>query len=126
VVPPPPEEANYQPTQNTTQLAQLATQVTASLSNSGAAGSPIGAGPSASGPATTVSCGKRRQPHNVSARDRDAKSRRREPRSGASVGTWEPQGGKEGGRKDKEEFIDAFVVEKLRKDIGDPFLELES
>ncbi|KAF8350411.1 hypothetical protein F5887DRAFT_913447 [Amanita rubescens] len=126
---PPPEEVNYQPPQNTTQLAQLATQVTASLSNSGAASSPIGAGPSASGsgPATTVaSSGKRRQPHNVSVRDRDAKSRRREPRSGGSVGTWEPQGGKEGGRKDKEEFIDAFTVEKLRKEIGDPFLELES
>ncbi len=114
---PPPEEVNYQPPQNTTQLAQLATQVAASLSNSGAASSPIGAGLSASGsgPATVVSSGKRRQPHNVSVRDRDAKSRRREPRSGGSIGTWEPQGGKEGGRKDKEEFMDAFTVEKLRK-----------
>lgn len=145
---PPPEEVNYQPSQNTTQLAQLATQVTASLSNSGAASSPIGAGPGASGSGTVISSGKRRQPHNVSVRDRDAKSRRREPRSGGSIGTWEPQGGKEGGRKDKEEFIDSFIVEKLRKglslsqsrysykrltmddflntDIGDPFFELES
>ena len=153
---PPPEEANYQPPQNAAQLAQLATQVTAGLSNSGNVGSPIGTGPIGTGPsasgsnsaATIVSSSKRRQPYNVSARDRDVKTRRREPRAGGSVGTWESQGGKEGGRKDKEEFIDAHVVDKLRKgsssskrlliiqdsdsctflntDIGDPFLELEA
>ena len=150
---PPPEEVSYQPPQNPAQLAQLAHQVAASLSNGGnVGGSPVGAGPSASGstPAATVaSSGKRRQPHNVSVRDRDVKTRRREPRASGSVGTWESQGGKEGGRKDKEEFIDAHIVEKLRKgwssfgraliiqgsvsdacmifnpDIGDPFLELE-
>ena len=116
---PPPEEANYQPSQNPAQLAQLANQVAASLSNGGNAGSsPVGPGPSASGsaPAATVaSSGKRRQPHNISVRDRDVKSRRREPRASGSIGTWESQGGKEGGRKDKEEFTDVHIVEKLRK-----------
>ena len=115
---PPPEEVNYQPPQNSAQLAQLANQVAASLSNGGNVGGPVDAGPSASGStpvAAVASSGKRRQPHNVSARDRDVKTRRREPRASGSIGTWESQGGKEGGRKDKEEFLDAHIVEKLRK-----------
>ena len=147
----PPPEDNFQPPQNTTQLAQLTTQIAASLSNSGGAGNTIGnigvagpASPSTSGPAAPGgSSSKRRQPHGISVRDRDAKSRRREPRAGASMGNWESQGVKDsGGKKDKDDFVDTPVVEKLRKgtlsrhdstnsndltnfdaEIGDPFME---
>ncbi|KAM6500211.1 hypothetical protein JOM56_003225 [Amanita muscaria] len=110
---PPPEEANYQPPQNTTHLSQLASQITASLLGGGSVGSGIVG--SLSGASS-----KRRQPQGVSSRDRDAKSRRREPRPGGIVGGVEP------GRKDKDELVDAYVVERMRKDIGDPFLEIGS
>jgi len=69
---------------------------------------------------SAVSSSKRRQPHGISNRDRDAKARRREPRHGGGVGGGEP------GKKEKDELVDMHIVEKLRKDIGDPFLELES
>jgi len=104
---PPPEEVNYQPPQSTIQLAQLASQITASLSGGGAS-------------ASAISSSKRRQPHGISSRDRDAKARRREPRHGGGVGGGEP------GKKEKDELVDMHIVEKLRKDIGDPFLEIES
>ncbi|KAK2466655.1 hypothetical protein APHAL10511_000913 [Amanita phalloides] len=125
---PPPEDTHFPPSQNTAQLSQLITQVAASLSSSGNPTSPtVTAGPSTSGShhgSVGVPSSKRRQPQGASyARDRDAKTRRREPRAG---GVWEPQGGKEGGRKDKDEFIDTHIAENLRKDIGDPFLEIES
>ncbi|KAF8623328.1 hypothetical protein AX15_006406 [Amanita polypyramis BW_CC] len=128
---PPPEEI-FQTPQSAIQLAQITTQITTNLANSSGLGNVvgnIGAGPtgfSNSGPAVPGgSSSKRRQPYGIPARDRDAKSRRREPRTGASMGNFESQGGKEGGKKDKDEFVDAHIVERLRKEIGDPFLERE-
>ncbi|KAF7331962.1 hypothetical protein MKEN_00076500 [Mycena kentingensis (nom. inval.)] len=53
----------------------------------------------------------------ASSSSRDIKSRRRDdPRRGA----WD---NKEGGKRDKEELIDNHVVDTLRKEIGDPFME---
>ncbi|KAH9484486.1 hypothetical protein JR316_0003968 [Psilocybe cubensis] len=54
---------------------------------------------------------------------RDAKSRKRGDTSRSGTTQWE--GSKEaiGGKKEKDELIDNALVEQLRKDIGDPFLE---
>jgi len=69
---------------------------------------------------------KRRLPTSSSfgaaSNARDPKSRRREDSRKLGGGGW-PEGSKEGRGKDKEELVDAYLVEQLRKDIGDPFQE---
>ncbi|KAF9478484.1 hypothetical protein BDN70DRAFT_879920 [Pholiota conissans] len=57
---------------------------------------------------------------------RDAKTRRRgeSGRSGGGSTTWEGmKEGTSGGKKEKDELIDTAMVDFLRKEIGDPFLE---
>ncbi|KAJ7700009.1 hypothetical protein B0H17DRAFT_274265 [Mycena rosella] len=97
----PPPEDHYQPSGTSSHILNLASHITSSFGS----GSPS----------------KRRLPGGSSfaaaSSSRDPKSRRREdPRRG----TWE---GKEGGKREKEELVDNNVVEHLRKEIGDPFLE---
>ncbi|KAF9261250.1 hypothetical protein L218DRAFT_1001937 [Marasmius fiardii PR-910] len=82
--------------------------------------------------------GKRRMHFGAGGSNRDVKTRRREdyhrkgggsglgPSGGGAHGggseMWEGKGG-HGGKKDKEDLLDHHVVEYLKKEIGDPFLE---
>ncbi|KDR73713.1 hypothetical protein GALMADRAFT_251521 [Galerina marginata CBS 339.88] len=103
---PPPEEVNFQ--QNTSSyLANLTSHISATFSGNSSkrrlpAGSSFGAASSA----------------------RDAKTRRRgeSGRQNTST-TWEGLKESVGGKKEKDELIDNALVEYLRKEIGDPFLE---
>ncbi|KAF9447870.1 hypothetical protein P691DRAFT_670578 [Macrolepiota fuliginosa MF-IS2] len=107
---PPPEEVvsgNVQAESRSSGLGlfQLANQITATLSGSSKRRNPSG-GPNA----------------NASAA-RDPKLRRR---GEGSRSTWEARGETQGSRKDKDELVDANIVEYLRKEVGDPFLEVST
>lgn len=90
---PPPEEANYNPSGSASQLANIASQISASFAGNNT---------------------KRRLPGGSSfgaaASTRDPKLRRRGDTSRAN--TWEA---KDGGKREKEELIDHGLVEYLRK-----------
>jgi len=71
-----------------------------------------------------TSSSKRRLPPGSSfgaaSSARDAKSRRREREQGRP-GHWEKESGK---KEPKDDLLDQALVEHLRKEIGDPFLEI--
>ncbi|CAA7271007.1 unnamed protein product [Cyclocybe aegerita] len=105
---PPPEEATFQPNTGASYLSNLTSQITTAFGGS--------------------SSSKRRLPtgssFGASSSSRDAKTRRKgEPgRSGGS--NWPGELKETGGsKKEKDELIDNALVEYLRKEIGDPFLE---
>ncbi|KAK7467655.1 hypothetical protein VKT23_004708 [Stygiomarasmius scandens] len=113
-VTPPPEEAGASYAATSGNTSHLLNVVTSNLSSGGATASP------------SQSSGKRRLPGGgsfTSGSARDPKTRRRddrEPRKGMSGnGPWE----KEGKKSKDEDLIDSQIVEQLRKDIGDPFLD---
>lgn len=96
---PPPEEAipgNVQTESRSSGLGlfQLANQITATLSGSSKRRNP------SSGPSGTASSA------------RDSKQRRR---GDGSRSTWETRGDVQGPRKEKEELVDANIVDYLRK-----------
>ncbi|KAF8163677.1 hypothetical protein B0H34DRAFT_333025 [Crassisporium funariophilum] len=105
---PPPEETNYPPSTSGGYLANLTSHLTATF----------GGSPSSS---------KRRLPTGPSfgaaSSARDPKTRRRgeSGRQNSSTG-WDGQG-LAIAKKEKDELIDHALVEYLRKEIGDPFLE---
>jgi len=107
---PPPEEVvsgNAQAESRSSGLGlfQLANQITATLSGSSKRRNP------SSGPSGTA------------AAARDPKLRRR---GEGSRPTWETRGEAQGPRKDKDELVDANIVDYLRKEVGDPFLEVST
>ncbi|KAG7093059.1 hypothetical protein E1B28_009351 [Marasmius oreades] len=79
--------------------------------------------------------GKRRMHFATGGSTRDVKSRRREDhRKGAGGGgsssgahggpeMWEGKASHGSGKKDKEDLLDYHIVEYLKREIGDPFLE---
>jgi len=109
---PPPEEASsYVPATASNYLSNLTSHITATFV----------------GGSSSSSSSKRRLPtgstFGAASSTRELKTRKRgEP--GRSGGTaWE--GIKEsGGKKEKDELLDQALVEHLRKEIGDPFLEV--
>jgi len=76
--------------------------------------------------AFTGSSSKRRNPSSgtsgAGSSARDPKLRRRGDGSRSTWETRDPQGT----RKEKEELVDASIVDYLRKEIGDPFLEVST
>ncbi|KAF9014177.1 hypothetical protein BDQ17DRAFT_1270372 [Cyathus striatus] len=112
---PPPEEVNFQPPAGSSagsHFMNIASQITSSFTS--------GAGSSS----------KRRLPGGssfASGSSRDPKSRRRGVEHSRATGPSQWEGSlKEGliaSRKDKDELIDQHLVDYLRREIGDPFLE---
>ncbi|KAF8891368.1 hypothetical protein BD779DRAFT_1514873 [Infundibulicybe gibba] len=97
---PPPEEVNPQASSGgASHLLNLASQVTSSLSGASSKRRLGGSGPSAS------------------TSNRDPKSRRR---GESNRGGWDI--GKDSGKK--EDLVDSSLVDQLRKEIGDPFLDI--
>jgi len=104
---PPPEEVNFQPNPGSSYLANFTSHISATFSGNSSkrrlpAGSSFGAASSA----------------------RDAKTRKRgESGRQNSSAAWEGLKESAGGKKEKDELIDNALVEYLRKEIGDPFVE---
>jgi len=77
----------------------------------------------------SASAAKRRLPSSSSfgaaGSSRDPKTRRRDDRDrrmgGGGGSIWIE--GKEGGKREKDDLVDGHLVELLRKEIGDPFMD---
>ncbi|PFH51677.1 hypothetical protein AMATHDRAFT_2783 [Amanita thiersii Skay4041] len=150
---PPPEEVNFQAhpqgsagqiSSASSHISQLMSHVAATLGGTAAAamaaaaagvsGNNAGSGGAGAGAGSAASSVKRRQPHPAHGSSaRDAKSRKRGDHgraggSGAAGGpgsNWDyGKDGPGGSRKDKDELVDVHVVDKLRRDLGDPFMEV--
>ncbi|KAF8551687.1 hypothetical protein OG21DRAFT_1417533 [Imleria badia] len=75
--------------------------------------------------ASTSGSSKRRLPGGSSSEGpqrRDPKSRRREDAFGTASNTFQSRGDY-ASRRDKEELIDLSLVDQLRQDFGDPFMD---